>query len=206
MWGGPCGGIKKSLYAHLGAYETESTDYAQLSYVFRCNKVLVHESDVLVDVGCGKGRVINFWLGRGYRNRMVGIELDPEIADATRERLARYPNVEIVTADATQVLPADGTFFFLYNPFNEDATRRFVERLRHRRAIRVLYLHSKHANAFRDDPWWSVAELRATNGVPCVLIRPNADVVAERAGAAAGAGIDGPPNQRAARTIQRRML
>jgi hypothetical protein len=53
------GGTMESRYASSGAIATQSTDYLALSYIFD-NLVQVQESDVLVDVGCGKGRVI-FW-------------------------------------------------------------------------------------------------------------------------------------------------
>jgi hypothetical protein len=35
--------------------------------------------------------VINWSLSRGLRNRIVGIELEPEVASATAKRLARCP-------------------------------------------------------------------------------------------------------------------
>jgi SAM-dependent methyltransferase len=176
-WGGPCGGIKHSPFAHLGAYATQSMDYAQLSYLFSRNDLPIRESDVLVDVGCGKGRVLNYWLGRGVRNRMIGIELDEAVAAATRRRLARFANVEIIQGDATEVLPEDGTLFFLFNPFGPDVLKRFGERLKHRRGIRIIYWYSLHAEIFRDDPWWSVRPLRTGEPKPGVLIRPRVDVL-----------------------------
>jgi hypothetical protein len=72
---------------------------------------------VLVDVGCGKGRVINYWLARGYRNRIVGLELGPDVADSVRRRVKSWPNLAIVTGDAVDNLPRDGTIFYAFNPF-----------------------------------------------------------------------------------------
>src|SRR5262245_7544268 len=115
-FGGWCGGTKASPHAHQGAYFTLSTDYPQLKIVFRSDRVPITADDVLVDVGCGKGRVINYWLMSGHRNRMVGIEIDDDIARLPRRRLRRYPNVSILTGDAVALLPADGTKFYLWNP------------------------------------------------------------------------------------------
>ncbi len=72
---------------------------------------------MLVDIGCGKGRVINFWLHQGLTNRLIGLELDPDVATAAQQRLAPYRNVQIIVGDAIENLPTDGTLFYLYNPF-----------------------------------------------------------------------------------------
>jgi precorrin-6B methylase 2 len=69
----------------------------------------IEPNDVLVDVGCGKGRVTNWWLSQGLRNRMVGIELDPDVASATEKRLRRFSNVTILNEDATAWMPDDAS-------------------------------------------------------------------------------------------------
>jgi hypothetical protein len=170
-------------------------DYAQLSYLFTHNDLLVHESDVLVDVGCGKGRVINFWLGRGLRNRIIGIELDEAVAGATRNRLARHPNVEIITGDVARGLPEDGTLFFLFNPFGPEVMKPFMEHLKQRRGIRILYWYCLHVDLFMKDPWWSVEQLRTGDHKPGALIRPRAAVPAERAGSVARGAGPSPPSE-----------
>jgi tRNA G46 methylase TrmB len=125
-YGGLLGGETNTRYAHIGARETANCDYEALSRIF-ANRIKA--SDVLVDIGCGKGRVINWWLHNGCRNRIIGIELDEEIANRTRQRLRRYKNVSIITGDAIQNLTADGTLFYLYNPFKEHIMEAFKKRL-----------------------------------------------------------------------------
>jgi 16S rRNA A1518/A1519 N6-dimethyltransferase RsmA/KsgA/DIM1 with predicted DNA glycosylase/AP lyase activity len=71
---------------------------------------------MLVDVGCGDGRVINFWLNSGYKNPIVGIEIDGATARSTSDRMARYSNVEIIHGDASKA-NLEGTVFYLFNPF-----------------------------------------------------------------------------------------
>ena len=71
-YGGYFGGKIKSRYAHLGAHDTASGHYSVLSCIFR--KYKIKDSDVLVDVGCGKGRVINWWLKQGHQNRIIGMD------------------------------------------------------------------------------------------------------------------------------------
>jgi hypothetical protein len=190
-WGGSCSGLKVSPFAHLGANPTQSLDYGHLSYLFKRNNIPVHESDVLVDVGCGKGRVINFWLGRGLRNRIIGIEIDPEIAATTRNRLARHPNVEIITGDAIQLLPEDGTLFFLFNTFGQDPMRRFMEQLKQRQDIRIIYFYCLHLKLFEDDGSWAVEELRTGDWKRAALIRPKAAAMLGRADGGPAPGAPG---------------
>jgi hypothetical protein len=105
------GGVIRSRYSHLGANATDSSFYHVLSRLFR--DYPLKNTDVLVDVGCGKGRVIHWWLSHGCRNRIVGIELDETIAATTARTFARYPNVEILGGNALDLLPAEGTLFYL---------------------------------------------------------------------------------------------
>jgi hypothetical protein len=170
-------------------------DYAQLSYLFVNNDIPIRDNDVLVDVGCGKGRVINFWLGRGHRNRIVGVELDETIASVTRARLARFLNVEIISGDAAESVPADGTLFFLFNPFDQKVMKRFAEQLKRSPHARIIYWYCMHVDIFKNDPWWIVADLRTGDHKPGVLIRPKAAVTAERDGSGAGVVARGTASQ-----------
>jgi hypothetical protein len=49
----------------------------------------------------------------------MGIELDPEIAIATRGRFAQVPNVTTITGSLLEHLPAETTQIWMFNPFNE---------------------------------------------------------------------------------------
>ncbi len=110
-------------------------------------------NDVLVDVGCGKGRVLAWWLSRGYRNRMIGLELDPRIAAATAARFAAASNVRVIAGDAVENLPPDGTLFWLFNPFDEPVLRAFRDRLKQccEEGARLVYSHARHLAVFSGD-------------------------------------------------------
>ena len=141
-YGGWCGGILRTPYPELQASSTQVPHYLQLIRLFR--EVPIKGSDVLVDVGCGKGRVINYWLHMGCKNRIVGIELNERVADRARERLKGYPNVSIVVGDVLEHIPEDATLFFLYNPFGETVMGQFRAALRRtvRNApdLRIVYV------------------------------------------------------------------
>ena len=147
----------RTRYADRGANDTANSDYRDLALLFACASVTT--SDVIVDVGCGKGRAINWLLSQYPRNRIYGIELDPEICRRTATRLRRRTNVTIICGDATKVLPDDGNLFYLFNPFTEPVVRDFaaaVLRTASPRPTRVVYNNCKHIGVFEDDPRFTV--------------------------------------------------
>src|SRR5207248_589759 len=101
---------------------------------------------------------INWWLSRKISNKIIGLELDPIVAADTRQRLSSYHNVTIISGDAIENFPADGTIFYLYNPFNEQVLQRFKEKILNLRAgnVRLFYYNCKHAVVFEEDPRFQV--------------------------------------------------
>src|SRR5262245_53190382 len=108
-FGAPLFGVKVATVP--GQANVVNGDYSLYDRVFA--EIEISERDVVVDIGAGRGRFINWMLLRGYKNKIVGVEYDAETAQRASRRLSRYKNVQIVNADATQFVPADGTFFFL---------------------------------------------------------------------------------------------
>ena len=153
-------GGQETRHPHLGAYATNNSSYRAVQTLFRGR---VQPMDVLVDVGCGKGRVINAWLAQGYTNQIIGIELDAEVAQKTRARLRRYPNVSVHSGDIITNFPCDGTLFYLFNPFDAQVMSRFKDRLKEclsRRAIgeaTVLYYNCCHVEVFAQDAACEIA-------------------------------------------------
>jgi SAM-dependent methyltransferase len=182
-YGGYCGGYKRSPYEDRGALGTLSTEYEQLDFLFGRGGVEVGASDVLVDVGCGKGRVLNYWLRRGWRNRMIGIELDAELADKARRRLRHYANVTVVTGDVLDHFPTDGTLFYLYYSFKAAVLKRFKDRVaeqcRANGRVAILYYNCVDLDVLRNDPAWEVTELSGLTKLffPAALarLRPSAE-------------------------------
>jgi SAM-dependent methyltransferase len=154
-FGGSLAGDIKTRHRGLGAHHIVNSPYAVFPHMFAGR---IAEDDVLVDVGCGKGRLINWWLSRGLRNRIVGIEINPEVAAATARRLRKYDNVTILNADATVAVPDDATLLYMYNPFDGPATQRFkadMERRFGERGITALIWNPEHLEVFQDDPRWT---------------------------------------------------
>ena len=163
-YGGMLKGVIPIRHAQSGAYDTVNSPYSILPHLFAGR---IHEADVLVDVGCGRGRVINWWLSRGYRNQIIGIELDAAVAAATRQRLQRFANVTILSGDAIELLPVAGTVFYFYNPFNAAVMRRFKDRLfelfSKNRNVTLFYWNPEHLDVFETDPRWQIETVQYTD-------------------------------------------
>jgi hypothetical protein len=103
------------------------------------------------------------------------LELVPEVAARTARRLRAYPNVSVVVGDAMEQLPSEGTFFFLYSPFDRAMMVRFRDALRTRvrrlTELRVLYFNSRFADVFLETTEWKVRRLTTGETEPAVLIQ-----------------------------------
>ena len=105
-------------------------------------------TEVLLDVGCGAGRVVVGAMGQPF-GRTIGIEIDDAFARlasrnvATRRR-ARS-RAKIIVADATTyVIPAEVTLVYLYNPFRGPVFAQFLAQIvashaAHPREIKLVY-------------------------------------------------------------------
>lgn len=118
-------------------HAVEHTEWRYLNNVFQ--EVEISKDDVLVDVGCGDGRVLAYWLHRGIKNRIVGIEIDPATALDTSRRFQRFKNVEILCGDAADLVrESSGTLFYLFNPFHGRPLERFASAFRATQGSRVV--------------------------------------------------------------------
>ncbi len=156
-YGRPLGGTVRTRYAHLGAFHSTNTPYDQIARLFA--GLEPGPEDVIVDVGCGKGRSLNWLLGRYPGNAIVGIELDPELCAATAKRLRRRRNVTVLCGDAVELLPVEGTIFYLFNPFDGAVMERFATALLALPAATIVYYNAKHLEPFRAEARFTVHEL-----------------------------------------------
>lgn len=81
---------------------------------------------ILVDYGCGMGRVLLFASTLPFK-RLIGVELSPLLCDAAKNNLDRYyrarnktsPDWTIVNADASTFHPPnDASVFYIFNAFD----------------------------------------------------------------------------------------
>jgi predicted RNA methylase len=112
----------------------------------------VGANDVLVDFGCGDGRVLLEAAERYPFRRVVGVEAVPELAEAARRLLERNEHLlgrcawEIVEADVVDwEIPDDVTVAYLFDPFTGPVLDAVVAGLeesveRAPRRVRIVYV------------------------------------------------------------------
>jgi SAM-dependent methyltransferase len=171
------GGVKKTKFASHGASDTANSDYLALAYIFK-GRIFSSEY-VFVDVGCGKGRVLNYWLDNYSIHRLIGIELDPEIASQTAKRLEKYKNVTIIEGDVINLLPKEPALFYMFNPFNCQVMNQFKCALFNRfydeksgwqLPFEIIYYNPKCLDVFLDKNF-SFIEIELPTGFhKCVII------------------------------------
>ena len=83
----------------------------------------------IIDIGCGKGRVLAYLVGKGVPCKLTGIEINPEVASVADRWTKRYRNIEIVEGDAFGLDYNDYTVLFMYRPMESDVFKGFVNLL-----------------------------------------------------------------------------
>src|SRR5262249_1472910 len=112
----------------------------------------------------------------GLRNRLVGVEIDEQIANQTRQRLSNYPNVAIVAGDILENMPPDGTIYFTYNSATAPILARFraalFEMSRVHDNLVFIYYTSRQLSVFLEDDRWNIQRIRMPSSVDAAIIRP----------------------------------
>ena len=109
-------------------YPYEPTPYVVLERILE--EGLVGKEDVLVDLGCGKGRVPLFFASQAGC-RALGVECDGKLFEKARENLSLSGLSSLVSflhASAEDFpVPAEASVFFFFNPFGEVILRRVLD-------------------------------------------------------------------------------
>ena len=105
----------------------------------------------LVDIGCGKGKVLCTWsltYRRGQpRPKLVGIDYSADLVQSCRQNLVRLgaKHYQLIEADATtlEYRFAPQQVFYLYNPFDAVLLERVAQRLP-ASPVRLIYNNPVH--------------------------------------------------------------
>ena len=108
---------RDDLNADQYRYPYEPTPYCVLERLAQSG--FVSQKDVVLDYGCGKGRV-DFFLSRQTKAAAIGIEYDHRIyADALENQKTAKAKAEFVLANAeTYQVPAEVNRCYFFNPFS----------------------------------------------------------------------------------------
>lgn len=145
----------------------EPTPYAVLERL--ANSGLTGKRNLLVDYGCGKGRV-GLYLAYQARCRSIGVERDPLLLEAARRNHRAAPfmqgpyaadRVAFELADAAAYDPPQAADrFYFFNPFSVEVFAQVLERIRRSladapRAAAVLlyYPDDTYLDLLEQTPW-----------------------------------------------------
>lgn len=159
----------RRLLGRQDAEDYDPTDFQIIRKVLERINVRPQQ-DVLLDIGCGKGRVLAVAALYPFL-RVHGIELDPKLVTIAQSNLKRLSNrqrasdVTIEVADAANwPIPADVTTVFLFNPFYDETFLKMIDQLRRSwienpRPFLIIYLQPVvHRNVLAEQNWLELVE------------------------------------------------
>lgn len=165
--------IIPSKFKETGAKWTQSTDYRLLDRAFKTYPL--KENDVFVDVGCGEGRVLTYLYLRGIKNKLIGIELDPDVAETARKRTKKCANIEIISANILECeeIISNVTSIYLFNPFDEKIMSPFIQMIEDNchHDIVLYYLNDRHRYLLDKRDNWKILRRDIVHR-PCDLSFP----------------------------------
>ena len=138
------------------------------------------EGDVVLDYGCGKGRV-GFFLGYRTKTRVIGIEYDEHIYEGAVENrkttISRIKPDFILTRAEEYEVPEDVSRCYFFNPFSAEILHKVMARL-----LESWYLHPRDICLFFYYPsdefianLMTVQELEFYDEIECIDLFPGCD-------------------------------
>lgn len=111
-------------------YPYEPTPYSVLERL--ANSGLIRKKDVVLDYGCGKGRV-DFFLSYQTKATTIGVEYDERIYQGTLENqktAVSRARTEFVLARAEEYeVPSKVNRYYFFNPFSVELLRKVMARI-----------------------------------------------------------------------------
>ena len=135
------------------------TPYRRIFEVF--DHFSLGKTDVLVDLGCGKGRIV-CCAGRYEIRQAVGIEDVSEFAELARlnatRLIERAREISIHNQAAETFDYDEATIIYMCNPFGVKVLSKVIARLqdslqRNPRGLRIAYCNPEHAALLDRTPW-----------------------------------------------------
>ncbi len=119
------------------------------------------ESDVFVDLGCGKGRVV--CCAARYRiKRVIGVDDVEEMTRAAASNAQTLRNrrteIDIARCKAEDFDYSEATVLYLYNPFGARTLERVLDKIKQSldgqpREIKIAYVNPKHDDLIERADW-----------------------------------------------------
>jgi len=103
----------------------------------------------LVDVGCGKGKVLCVWNKMfPHVKNIIGLDYSPHLVEICKRNLKQISalNVELICGDATEIkldYDCEVFIFYLYNPFDSKILNKFLNKISNIRVV-IIYNNPIH--------------------------------------------------------------
>lgn len=110
-------------------YGYDPTPYVVLEELVKLD--LIKKSDILVDYGCGKGR-IGFFLNNNIGCKVIGIDHNKRLikkADNNLENYGYTDDIEFIYSKAEEYTPDEANCFYLFNPFSTKIFRQVLRKI-----------------------------------------------------------------------------
>lgn len=148
----------------LGTHFADPVPYEPVDYVLLrryTRPIRLRPDDVVVDIGCGMGRMLCLFARRRVR-KVIGIEFSRELAEIARQNAAtvrgRRAEIEVRQGDACEADYSDATVIWMFNPFGPATMRTVMERLGRSleakpRTIQIAYVNPLHEDILAATGW-----------------------------------------------------
>ena len=111
-------------------YPYEPTPYSVLERL--ANSGLIRKKDVVLDYGCGKGRV-DFFLSYQAKAKTIGIEYDERIyqsaLDNQKTAVSRTKTEFVMVRAEEYEVPTEVNRYYFFNPFSVELLRKVIARI-----------------------------------------------------------------------------
>lgn len=142
---------------HPDAAHYATTSYASIDRTLR--RLELQRSDVFVDIGSGKGRVL-CCAARYPIRRVIGVDLSEEFnnearANAKRARGLRTP-IDVNTTAADEFDYSQCTVYYFFSPFGAETMHKVLAKIHSDRGahpVRMAYANPSHPEAFSEQSW-----------------------------------------------------
>lgn len=152
-----------------------SHDYTTMSYLeimAILHSLSLKSSDVFVDLGSGKGRVL-CCASRFKVQEIIGVEINKALCDIAernaRKLRGKKSRIKIINVSAEDFDYRRGTVYYLFNPFDASTLNSVLTKMEqsvrlHPRTIRVVYVNPVNEFLLTKSSWlemydrWNVGE------------------------------------------------
>ena len=128
-------------------YGYDPTPYIVLERLVELD--ILKKDDVVVDYGCGKGRIC-FFINSQVGCRIIGIDHSERLLEIARENLESYGNgadIDFVNSKAEDYVPDGANCLYFFNPFSSHVFQEVLRRIgesygRNPREIMIFFYYS----------------------------------------------------------------